>query len=175
MECWMNVCKPENSPYETRNFSSSISSNMQKKSWMKCWAGLLRSLEVPFRYIISFFSRTKFQCMSSLVYTVYCQKSCSVKKGVLKDFVNFLGKHLCWSLFLIKFQAWHQFWKTSANDCFALHSSHTLLLIGFTLNSAPSSSSWVLLLLISPIFTFGSNSKGFKESKSGIAFSLKWK
>ena len=30
---------------------------------------------------------------------------CSVKKGVLKNFVNFTGKHLCWSLFLIKLQA----------------------------------------------------------------------
>ena len=27
------------------------------------------------------------------------------KKGVLKDFVNFIGKHLRWSLFLIKLQA----------------------------------------------------------------------
>ena len=26
---------------------------------------------------------------------------CSVKKGVLKTFANFTGKHLCWSLFLI--------------------------------------------------------------------------
>ena len=32
------------------------------------------NLEVPFRYIISFFGRINFQCMSSLVYTVYCQK-----------------------------------------------------------------------------------------------------
>ena len=29
----------------------------------------------------------------------------SVKKGVLKDFANFTGKHLCRSLFLIKLQA----------------------------------------------------------------------
>ena len=28
---------------------------------------------------------------------------CSVKKGVLKNFANFTGKHLCWSLFLKKF------------------------------------------------------------------------
>ena len=28
---------------------------------------------------------------------------CSVKKGVLKKFTYFTGKHLCWSLFLIKF------------------------------------------------------------------------
>ena len=27
---------------------------------------------------------------------------CSVKKGVLKNLANFTGKHLCWSLFLIK-------------------------------------------------------------------------
>ena len=32
------------------------------------------TLEVPFRYTISFFSRINFQCISSLVYTVYCQK-----------------------------------------------------------------------------------------------------
>ena len=55
-----------------------------------------------------FFGRINFQCMSSLVYTVYCQKQpseqrYSVKKGVLKDFVNFIGKLLCWSLFLIMF------------------------------------------------------------------------
>ena len=29
---------------------------------------------------------------------------CSVQKGVLKSFSNFLGKHLYWSLFLIKLQ-----------------------------------------------------------------------
>ena len=28
-----------------------------------------------------------------------------VEKGVLKNFANFSGKHLCWSLFLIKLQA----------------------------------------------------------------------
>ena len=26
-------------------------------------------------------------------------KRCSARKGVLKNFVNFTGKHLCWSLF----------------------------------------------------------------------------
>ena len=29
-------------------------------------------------------------------------RRCSVKKDVLKDFVNFTGKYLCWGLFLIK-------------------------------------------------------------------------
>ena len=68
------------------------------------------TLEVPFSYIISFLGRINFQRMFPLVYTVYCQKQpskqrCSVKKGVLKDFVNFIEKHLCWSLFLIKLQS----------------------------------------------------------------------
>ena len=30
---------------------------------------------------------------------------CSLKKGVLKNLANFTEKHLCWSLFLIKLQA----------------------------------------------------------------------
>ena len=28
------------------------------------------------------------------------------KKGVLRNFANFIGKHLCWSLFLMELQAW---------------------------------------------------------------------
>ena len=32
------------------------------------------TLETPFKYLISFFGRINFQCMSSLVNTVYCQK-----------------------------------------------------------------------------------------------------
>ena len=35
---------------------------------------LYKTLEVLLRYIISFFSRINFQCMSSLAYIVYCQK-----------------------------------------------------------------------------------------------------
>ena len=54
-----------------------------------------------------FLGSINFQCMFSLVYTVYCQKqppeqTCSIKKGVPKSFVNFIRKRLCWSLFLIK-------------------------------------------------------------------------
>ena len=32
-------------------------------------------------------------------------KWCSVKKGVLENFANFTGNHLCWSLILTKLQA----------------------------------------------------------------------
>ena len=34
------------------------------------------------------------------------QRRCSVRKGVLKKLDNFTGEHLCWSIFLIKLQAW---------------------------------------------------------------------
>ena len=125
------------------------------------------TLEVPFRYIISF-SAAYLQCMFLLVYTVYCQKEsqeqrCSGKKGVLKTFVNFTGKHLCWSIFLIKLQDDTYFEEHLPTTAFLLHSHHSLLLIRFTLYSASSSLSPLLLLLTSPMFVFGSNSKGFKE------------
>ena len=32
-------------------------------------------------------------------------RRCSIMKAVLKNFADFKGKHLCWSLFLIKMQA----------------------------------------------------------------------
>ena len=32
-------------------------------------------------------------------------KRCSVKKSVLENLANFIGKYLCWSLFLINLQA----------------------------------------------------------------------
>ena len=64
------------------------------------------------------------------------------KKSVIKNFANFTGKHLYWSIFLTKLQTWdpatllkrdsntgafllnfcnfkeHLFWRTSVNDCF---------------------------------------------------------
>ena len=42
----------------------------------------------------------------------------SVKKGVLKNFANFIGKHLCWSLFLKNYMPVILFWRTTMNDCF---------------------------------------------------------
>ena len=40
---------------------------------------------------------------------------CSIKKGALRNFAKFTGKHLCQSLFLIKL---HLFYKTPPGDCF---------------------------------------------------------
>ena len=74
---------------------------------------------------------------------------CSVKKGFLKNFAKFTRKHLCWSLFLIKLQAFkpvyllkkdsntgaflwklrifkeHLFWSTSAIDFFCISETQT--------------------------------------------------
>ena len=41
--------------------------------------------------------------------------------GVLKNFVIFTGKHLCWSLFLIKLQACKFSGKRLQHWCFPLH------------------------------------------------------
>ena len=115
--------------------------------------------------------------MFSLVYTVYCQNQspelrCSVKKGVLKKFVNYIETPVLGSLFnevagltpILK------------NICqpLLLHCTRITHCYLFVLlyDSAPSSSLSLLLLLISPMFVFRSNSKGFKEFKSGISFCL---
>ena len=69
----------------------------------------------------------------------------SVKNGALKNFANFTGNHLCWSLFIIKLQAWgpatffkrefdtsvlrwnlrifqeHLFWRAFVNLCMLLY------------------------------------------------------
>ena len=46
--------------------------------------------------------------------------SCSFKKGVLKKFANFTGKHLCWGLFLIELQTFRlaTLLKGDSNTCF---------------------------------------------------------
>ena len=47
-------------------------------------------------------------------------RRCSVKIGILKNFRNFTGKKLCWSLSLIKLQAWRSaiLFKRDSNRCF---------------------------------------------------------
>ena len=56
--------------------------------------------------IISFISSTQIACYVMCVQYVQKQPTeVFFKKDVLKNFANFTGKHLCWSLFLIKLQA----------------------------------------------------------------------
>ena len=48
----------------------------------------------------------------TVIFSKFCKKfrdshpSCSIKKDLLKNFIIFTGKHLCWILFLIKLQDW---------------------------------------------------------------------
>ena len=52
------------------------------------------------------------------------QQRFSVRKGVLRNFAKFKGKHLCQSLFLIEtlVQVFYcEFWKISKNTVFAEH------------------------------------------------------
>ena len=80
---------------------------------------------------------------------------CSMKNIVLKNFANFTGKHLCWSLFLIMLQVFrpvtiqkrdsntdaflrnlqifleHLFWRTSTKDCFYLSAKYFFECNGF--------------------------------------------
>ena len=85
---------------------------------------------MPFFYmvIISCFL-SRLMVLSFLIFTVLekiyffnadrsSHQRCSVKKGVLKNFANFLGKHLYWSLFLIKLQAYNFIKKRLRQRCF---------------------------------------------------------
>ena len=101
-----------------------------------------------------FLGSINFHCIFSSVQRVHCQKqppdqTCSVEKGVLKNFVNFTRKHLCWSLFLIKFRPGTCLEEHLPKTAFALHTSQSLL--GFTLYLAPSSSSLLLLRSSRPV------------------------
>ena len=63
--------------------------------------------------ILQFFKCNETTKINPSMYVLLCipvprrsHRRCSVKKDVLKNLENFTWKHLCWSLFLIKLQAW---------------------------------------------------------------------
>ena len=55
---------------------------------------------------------------------VFCEK------GVVENFAKFLGKHLCWSLFLNKFSGWRFFKQNHLDQCwkFLIFSSSFMIL-----------------------------------------------
>ena len=53
------------------------------------------------------------------------------KKAVLKNFAIFTGKHLCWSHFLIKLQAWSSYWSFTVNVAKFLIAFANICLIAF--------------------------------------------
>ena len=50
----------------------------------------------------------RFTCRRSVSTSASSYRRCSVRKDVLKNFGNFTGKNLCWSLFLMKLQGFGQ-------------------------------------------------------------------
>ena len=60
-------------------------------------------------------------------------RRCSMKKGFLRNFAKFTGKHLCQSLFFNKV-AGHLFYRTPLGDCFWLEKNLREVLTEFIHN-----------------------------------------
>ena len=74
-----------------------------------CWEMLYKIFTIP---LVDFDWKIQSSVLDILsLCTLFVNKKrssyrrCSVKNGVLKNYASFTAKHLCWSLFLIKFQA----------------------------------------------------------------------
>ena len=77
---------------------------IQKTTFSKCFSFFLIFFIVT---IISVISSIQIACDIMCVQHVQKQPlEVFFKKGVLEDFADLTGKHLCWSLFLIKLQGW---------------------------------------------------------------------
>ena len=76
-----------------------------------------KNLERPFHSIWLIIKKRKKLCVK----TQYLLK-CYVKRDFLKNFRNFTGNYLCWSLFLIKLGAWKSptLLKRDSTHCFPL-------------------------------------------------------
>ena len=91
-------------------------------------------------------------------------------RGVLKTFVNVTVKHLCWSLFLIKLQAWHLFWRTFANNCF--FTALTPLIVTYSFYFI-FSTFFLIITATTDNVCFWFKFKRLQRTKSGVSFSLK--
>ena len=76
----------------------------------------------------------------------------AVTGGVLKNFVIFTGKHLCWSLFLIKLQACKFIEKRLQHWCFPLHVKKFLRTS--ILRNIREQLLLIILLVLSNLFVF---------------------
>ena len=84
----------------------------------------------------------------------------AVTGGVLKNFVIFTGKHLCWSLFLIKLQACTFIEKRLQHSCFPLHVKK------FLRTPILKNREWlvlIILLVLIFLFVFGCLFTNYKE------------
>ena len=86
---WRKIYKQTSSTFYTSNDVS------RRKNYLNVITKLRNS------WLISFLKKHR----SSHRRSRSSHRRCSIKKGILKNFVNLTGKHLYWSLFLIKLQA----------------------------------------------------------------------
>ena len=94
------------------------------------WSLFLIKLQV-FSYEICEIFRTPYGCFWNSFLHHYCyfgikfwirsHRRCSVKKGVLRNFTKFTGKHLCQSLFVKKENFSCEFCEISKNTFFTEH------------------------------------------------------
>ena len=100
-----------NRSYHKSNSSSSCSSKKPKpfqRKYINFWNYFLKlflNVNTGFGYFILTAYQFNSQSMGWLDKHRSSHWRCSVKKGVLKNFTNFIGKHL-WSQFLVLLQAW---------------------------------------------------------------------
>ena len=93
--------------YQSRNFQTAteyytpcsknqfIHVNLRKLFLITAFSGQVQSHKIDCSIIL----------IGVLSYSLYRRRHhrCSVKKVLYKNFASFTGKHLCWSLFLMKF------------------------------------------------------------------------
>ena len=118
-----------------------------------CFCTTLAPIAVtyPFYFIFSPYRSSHWRCSVKKVFLEISQKAC-----------NFLKKEALAQVFFC------EFWEIPKNMFPTEPPAEHLQ----TTASAHSSSLSLLLLLISPMFVFRSNSKGFKEFECSISFSL---
>ena len=87
------------------------------------------------------------------------------KIGVLKNFANFTGKHLCWSLFLIKLQALFNKVSCGISQFFKNTSFFTEHLQRLSLEGVCEGTSFVKILQSCHFNILGINHGGFRKTR----------
>ena len=96
-------------------------------------------LKVPRLFLCKFSKELYFWASTFEIYHIIfwvfinrsCRQKCSVKKAVFKNFSILTRKHLCWSLFMIKSQAfrsqtWNFIKKRLQHRCFSVNTAKFL-------------------------------------------------
>ena len=86
------------------------------------WLSLRRKI-FAVHFLCLHFSWSSFEMFLCIMCTRKSHRRCTAENGILKSFTNFTGKHLFWSIFLIKSQAFQSatlLKKKLQQSCFAV-------------------------------------------------------